>query len=59
MYQATYEKPPKTTPYLWPKKVETYSLSNVVALNLEEKVSYITYITLPWSTIIKTKQKGT
>ena len=35
----------KTTPYSPPKKVETYSSSNAVALNLEEKVSYITYVT--------------
>ena len=35
----------KDNPYLYPKKVETYSLSNAVVLNLEEKASYITYTT--------------
>ena len=39
MYHARYEKPPKTIPYLWPKKVETYSSSNAVILTREEKVS--------------------
>ena len=38
----------KNIPYLRPKEVETYlSPSNAVALNLEEKASYITYTTLP------------
>ena len=38
MYHARYEKPPKTTPYLWSKKVETYSPSKAVARNLGEEV---------------------
>ena len=42
MYHAKHEKPPKTTPYLWPKKVETYSSSNALAPNSDEKVSFIT-----------------
>ena len=38
MYHARYEKPLKTTPYLWQQNVETYSPSNAVALDLEEEV---------------------
>ena len=47
MYHARYEKPRKTTP---PKKAETYSSSNAVAQNLEEKVL------LNCSSIIKRKE---
>ena len=46
MYHARYEKPPKNHSLLMAKKVETYSSSNVVVLNLEEKASYISYTAL-------------